>query len=502
MRAITLVMIVFTGLSAFSQALQPATAQNAPISDLSQDCISCHSTVTPAIVDDWKRSRHSSTSPRQAMAKPELSRRMSARNVPESLGDKAVGCAECHTINASAHKDTFEHNDQKVHLLVTPKDCSTCHPSEVEQYAGNTMSHARGNLINNKIYQGLATEINGVQTFKNSRLSTKLPDEKTSEESCLHCHGTAVEVKGLENRETDFGEMEFPVLTGWPNQGVGRSNPDDSLGCCTSCHTRHQFSIKMARKPYTCSQCHKGPDVPAYKAYSVSKHGNIFSSMEKEWDFSEVPWTVGKDFTAPTCAACHVSLVVNSDGKVVSQRTHRMNERFPWRILGLVYAHPYPKSADTSIIVNADGQQLPTTLSGNNASKFLIGESEMAARTEAFKKVCLSCHAKQWVDGHWERFENTIKTTNEMTLASTQVLQEAWAKGAANPANIFDEPIEKMWTEQWLFFANATRFASAMMGADYGVFANGRWSMSKNLRDMADHLSFLLKGAQPRQTNK
>jgi hydroxylamine dehydrogenase len=65
---------------------------------------------------------------------------------------------------------------------------------------------------------------------------------------------------------------------------------------------------------------------------------------------------------------------------------------------------------------------------------------------------------------------------------------------------MFDEAIEKKWAEQWLFFANSTRFASAMMGADIGVFENGRWYMAKNIQEMLDHLKFLMgtksKGAQ------
>ena len=44
---------------------------------------------------------------------------------------------------------------------------------------------------------------------------------------------------------------------------------------------------------------------------------------------------------------------------------------------------------------------------------------------------------------------------------------------------------------QWLFYANSTRFASAMGGADYGVFANGRYHLSTNLQEMADWLKFL-----------
>ena len=45
-----------------------------------------------------------------------------------------------------------------------------------------------------------------------------------------------------------------------------------------------------------------------------------------------------------------------------------------------------------------------------------------------------------------------------------------------------------MWVAQWLFYANSARFAAAMGGADYGTFANGRWHLSRNLREMHDWL--------------
>ena len=95
------------------------------------------------------------------------------------------------------------------------------------------------------------------------------------------------------------------------------------------------------------------------------------------------------------------------------------------------------------------------------------------------QKVCLSCHSQTWVEGHFERFENTIKKTNEMTLAATNVLLSAWKKGAASQKDgLFNEAIEKMWVEQWLFYANSTRFSSAMAGADYRAYlrtGDGLW---------------------------
>jgi hypothetical protein len=249
----------------------------------------------------------------------------------------------------------------------------------------------------------------------------------------------------------------------------------------------------MARKPYTCSQCHKGPDVTAYKVYSVSKHGNLFEALKGDWNFKASPWTIGQDFRAPTCAACHVSKLATPEGETVAERTHRMSDRLPWRILGLIYAHPHPKSPDTSIIRNRDGQPLPTTLDGQDASTFLISPEEMAKRRDAMQKICLSCHGADWVKGHWERFETVIKSANDMTRVATDIVARAWKEKAADDKeSLFDEAIEKQWVEQWLFYANSTRYASAMMGADYGVFDNGRWQMSKNIQDMLDRLKLLL----------
>jgi hypothetical protein len=262
----------------------------------------------------------------------------------------------------------------------------------------------------------------------------------------------------------------------------------------------------MARSPYTCSQCHKGPDVPAYKVYEVSKHGNIHSSLGKGWNFNVVPWTVGKDFTAPTCATCHVSLIVNEDQEVIAERTHQMNDRSAWRLFGLIYAHAHPKTPDTTIIKNKAGLPLPTELTGEPVGRYLIDIKEQEKRKTTMQRVCQFCHSQYWVEGQWSRFENTIKTTNEMTLTATKILLMAWekeaAKGLAQKDSIFNEAIEKKWVEQWLFYANSTRFASAMMGADYGVFANGRWYMSKNIQEMLDWLEFKLQSMPEKKDKK
>ncbi|MFN2365982.1 MAG: multiheme c-type cytochrome [Desulfurivibrionaceae bacterium] len=466
-------------------------AAEAPISEQTEDCLACHAILHPGIVEDWKKSRHARITVKEAMAVEGLARKVSSTSIPEKYRDIAIGCAECHTMRPDAHEGTVDHLGHRMHIVVSPDDCRTCHDEEAEQFEKNLMSHAYGNLANNSLYNALEHSILGQSTHKDGKLLKAPASDLTKEEACYYCHGTKLEVTGYEVRDTELaGELSFPRIKGWPNQGVGRINLDGSRGSCSACHTRHAFSIEMARKPYTCKECHHGPDVPAFKVYEASKHGNIFSAKHKSWDFTAVPWTIGKDFTAPVCATCHVSLVVDTEGEVVAKRTHRMNDRLPWRLFGLIYSHPHPRDPDTTIIRNKDGIPLPTDFAGGFAEDYLIDAEEMTARKNTMQRVCRSCHGKAWVDGHWTRFNESIKQTNNETLAATGIMQEIWERGLADSANPFDEFIEGRWTDSWLIYANTIRFSSAMGGGgDYTVFADGRYQFSKQLRELEDWLA-------------
>lgn len=486
--ACTLFLVAFLlcPFAAFSE-------DDAPVSDATRQCLDCHTTFHPGIVGDWQKSRHAGMTPEKAMAVSGLGRKVSSTAVPDNLKAVAVGCAECHTRNPESHADTFSHNGFDVHVVVTPEDCATCHRQEREQYADNIMSHAWKNLAENKLYQDLEHQITGTPALNSRQIAFNPPDELTRAETCFYCHGTKLTVTGFEKRDTDAGELTFPVIDGWPNQGVGRINPDQSRGACTACHNRHAFSIATARKPYTCKECHAGPDVPAYKIYETSKHGSIAASKQADWNFQAVPWTAGRDFTAPTCAACHISLLANSDGDVIVQRTHRMNDRLSTRLFGLIYAHRQPKNPDTTVIRNRAGVGLPTDFDGTHAAPYLIDDAEYATRQKTLQTVCRACHSTSWVKGHWQRLDNTILTTNAATLTATAIMQEIWKKGYAagldHGASPFDEAIEKKWEAVWIFDANNSRFASAMAGGgDYGVYAEGRFALSTRVAELNDWL--------------
>ncbi|WP_419658918.1 hypothetical protein Dvar_77820 [Desulfosarcina variabilis str. Montpellier] len=478
-------------LSALLLLFLPAIvfSQEAPISEATQECLDCHGVFHPGIVADWRASRHAVITPAAALKADDLSRKVSSQTIPQALQTVAVGCAECHGLRSDKHADTVDHNGTDIHVVVSPDDCRTCHAVEADQYSRNIMAHAVGNLADNALYNQLENAILADRSLEKGQLKTAPVDADTRAEACYYCHGTVLKVSGTVIRDTDAGELEFPVIEGWPNQGVGRINTDGSKGACSACHTRHEFSMAVARKPHTCQECHVGPDVPAYKVYTSSKHGNIYTSKKADWDFKTVPWTVGRDFTAPTCATCHISQVVTEDGQTISQRTHEMKDRLAWRIFGLIYAHPQPKSPVTSTIRNADGLPLPTDFKGGLAKADLIGPDIQAQHTQTMQATCKACHATGWVEGHWRRYTNTIERTNRAIGTITELMTEGWRRGYAQGldqgGNPFDEHSERLWSDAWLFYANTVRFASAMAGGgDYGVFADGRYQLSRTMADL------------------
>jgi hydroxylamine dehydrogenase len=465
-----------------------AEAAESKMSKQTKECLDCHTEYHPGLVQDWLHSLHSQTTPEQALTNTPLARRISSENIPDNLKNVVVGCYECHSLNASNHTDNFEHFEYRINVVVSPKDCQVCHAVEVQQFADSKKAHALGNIEKNPVFHTMVDGITGVREIKDGKLTPLAGSDATKNETCYACHGSRVEVVGTRTLNTELGEVVVPKLSNWPNQGVGRVNPDGSLGACTSCHPRHSFSIEIARKPFTCSQCHMGPDVPAWEVYSESKHGNIFFSQQQEWNWDHVPWRVGVDFRAPTCAVCHSSLITTPGGTVIAQRTHDFGARLSVRLFGLPYSHPQPKSGDTTLIRNKDGQPLPSTFTGELAGEFLIDAKEQARRQAIMKSVCRACHNMDVVDGHFAKLENTIKETDKMTRTATELMRKAWDLGLADKTNPFDEPLERRWMKQWLFYANSIQLGAAMMGPDHASFDHGWFDLTTDLQEMQERI--------------
>ncbi len=492
---VSVIVLIASGTAMASEAAGGAARDasgppTAPISPQSRKCINCHLIYTPGIVEEWLSSAHSGTTPEQAMKKPPLERLVSAKDVPKDVANYAVGCYECHGANPGAHKDNFQHFGESINVVVSPADCAICHPEERAQFDRSMESYAWSNLDNNPLFHTLMDTIIGTKDVSGGRIVIEKPESALEDNTCYSCHGLPVKMAGMKQLSTPVGLVNVPVLKGWPNTGIGRINPDGSRGACEACHPGHAFSIEAARKPYTCARCHTGPHAPAWDVYRESSHGSIFLTNGAGWNFARVPWRPGVDFKAPTCAACHNSLLVGTGGKIIAQRTHDSGSRLWVRLLGLIYSTAQPKKGDTTIIENKDGLPLPSTFDGVPASRYLIGKDKQQDREESMKSICNACHGNQWTDGFFSKMSDTVQAADKMTLAATKLMDRAWRLGLSDKTNPFSDETEMDWVRQWFFYATSVKYSAAMAGATNRMaFTNGFWDLSYNLRKMESRVN-------------
>jgi hypothetical protein len=387
-------------------------------------CIECHRTVHPGLFADWAQSRHAAAN---------------------------VTCLDCHMADESdkdvskSHYKQYEQSGNKygtkayrvpISAVVTPKDCSRCHPDEAQQYSRS--KHANTLQLIWKI-----------DPWLNKGMNSDL--ERLT--GCYHCHGTIL-------KNTDEG---LDPQT-WPNVGVGRVNLDGSLGSCTSCHTRHKFSVKEARKPEACGQCHLGPDHPQIEIYMESKHGDIYTAhgQDYNWDAAPGTWTPGVDYRAPTCAVCHMS------GAGTTLTSHDVTERLAWE------------------------SQAPLTVRPNEFKPFPAKTNPEVER-EKMKQICLQCHGKTWTDGHFVQMDETMTTYNDVYFKPAKAkLEELYSKGLLDKTRYFDERLEVDFYELWHHEGRRARFGAAMMAPDYNWW-HGFYECKKRFNNFMEDANTLIR---------
>ncbi len=359
---------------------------------VADECADCHArdheNVLPGIYHDWERSIHAKV---------------------------GVSCADCHRVNDDADVTISErhlaNSPIPISALVTPKRCRGCHPDSAAEYARS--KHAHTLEIINQIDKWLIYGMNNAT-------------ERST--GCYACHGSVVE----------FARGQ-PVAGTWPNVGVGRVNPDGSKGSCTSCHTRHRFSIEEARKPEACDQCHLGPDHPQIEIYNESKHGTIYHAEGAEWQWrpNDGQWRAGRDYRAPTCASCHMSAAPGV------ARSHDVTERLSWEL------------------------QAPLTIRPADFAPF-PAKTSWAEERRKMQQVCLQCHSVAWTSGHFDNLDAVIHNYNEIYYEPVhQVLTDLYAAGLLAEDSYFDEPLEWEFYEFWHHEGRRARMGAAMMAPDY-----------------------------------
>ncbi len=354
---------------------------------VSQDCFDCHEEKSPSITDQWVHSKHA---------------------------EMGVGCFDCHKAE-EGDVDAWHHEGQLIATLVTPKDCGECHPDIAAEFQDS--HHAAAGQILGSLDNVLGEIVEGVPA---------------ANAGCQQCHGSIVTFEMDASGETARNEDGKPIIADatWPNSGIGRINPDGSNGNCAACHSRHRFSIEMARRPDNCGKCHIGPDHPQKEIYEESKHGIAFATADQQglMNMDAADWVVSEDYSAaPTCATCHMSATSNQT------ITHDPGERLTWTLRPAVSKRM------------EDWEQKKLNM----------------------QDVCLNCHTQEWVRGHYAQYDRAVDLYNQKFAAPAKRIMTALAEKDRRTATPFDEKLEWTYFLLWHHEGRRARMGASMMGPDY-----------------------------------
>ncbi|MHC4605354.1 MAG: multiheme c-type cytochrome [Planctomycetota bacterium] len=349
-------------------------------------CYNCHREKTPGVSSQWNDSEHA------------------------RLG---VGCFDCHQAE-KGEVDAWRHEGQLISTLVTPKDCARCHAEIAEEFQNS--HHAKGGQILGSLDNVLGEIVEG---------------PPAAQAGCWQCHGSKVaflmEVGAiLRDKE---GKPLLDDRT-WPNTGIGRINPDGTIGTCAACHSRHRFSIEMSRRPDNCGKCHLGPDHPQKEIYEESKHGIAFVTADQQgkMHLDEHDWIVGVTYNAgPTCATCHMSATRN----LVS--THDPGKRISWTLRPAV----------------SKRQENWEEKRGN------------------MQDVCSACHAPDWVTGFYAQYDRAVGLYNDKFGIPAGKIMAALREAKKLTPTPFDDEIEWTYFYLWHHEGRRARMGASMMAPDY-----------------------------------
>ncbi len=364
--------------------------------------------------------------------------------------------------------------------------------------------------------QGVTKEISNVMShpsFRNGYIY----------HACFECHGSIVIPYKKETVELRGRKVNRVALWGWPNNGAGRIDPDGSIGTCTACHPRHLLSVRQARDPKVCGQCHLGYDHPHIEIYEESKHGNIWHTYGKYWNWDNIPWRVGVDFNAPTCALCHMSTIATPDGKIVVPGTHDLVKRLVWDQMHF-FTHPKPVIPDniqTGMFLGYSmlkgkmedvytayektkkwpvfmGLKIVDDGGKPGETKFprllkVVYTGELEKHREEMKTICKLCHSTQWVENYFRTADQNLIDYDIVARFAFSLLQLAWEEGIHDKKNLADEYMEIMWYYIWHHDGRRWRNGATMMGPDFAHWFGIVDTVMDKLGRMITYLDTALK---------
>lgn len=356
-------------------AVSKAVAKIGAISKESKDCIACHKEMNPGVYSPWAESNHAK---------------------------KGVSCYECHKADKS-RKDAQEHNGYTIAVIVSPKDCGRCHAKESKEMTES--HHAKAHQFTGSLDNFLGRIVTGEQNFNLG---------------CAQCHGSTVEV-------LPGGKLKAGT---WPNTGIGRINPDGSMGNCTACHYRHSFAVEVSRNPKNCGKCHQGPDHPQIEIYELSKHGIDFDTNREEImaKAKTKNFVLGKDYNkGPVCSTCHMGATRQLPS------THDVGARIKWTL----------RPPISKVLENGDKKRAD------------------------MNKVCSECHQQPWLDGFFKQFDDYVKLYNDKFAIPATSIMKFLAENKATDPTPLNEIVEIHYWHLWHHEGRRGRHGAAMNAPDY-----------------------------------
>ncbi len=429
----------------------------------SAKCVKCHQEETPGIIAHWKGSGHA---------------------------EKGVGCVDCHQAR-EGEADAYMHEGALIAAVVTPLDCSKCHPKEAQQFQASHHSEA-GNILAS-LDNLLAETVEGNRGAFNPHGPTpgmmeisQVNGMASASLGCKQCHGAQVGILTTDGGSITVADLKpdangmptnsallakikkndkgRPMLdpSTWPNTGIGRLNLDGSKGSCTACHSRHDFSPRRARQPENCGKCHMGPDHPQIEIYNESKHGIAYRDQKDLMNLDAKSWILGKDYTAaPTCASCHMSGNIRNGGEI----THDPGERISW-----TNRPPISKLLDT------DKDHKLVTEKDPAKREALIADTWQKKRGR-MQMACASCHTSDYINSFYKQYDDLVILYNEKFGKPGQAIMDALHDQGLLSKPDFDDPAEWEWYLIWHHQGRRARHGASMMGPDYthwhGMFEVG-----------------------------
>ncbi|MGH9498737.1 MAG: multiheme c-type cytochrome [Terriglobales bacterium] len=315
-------------------------------------CIDCHSKNNPHVVSEWKQSKHSQVN---------------------------VGCTDCHGADHGSASDVAKVK------IARPEICAHCHQSQVDQYRRGKHSFA---LVVMK------TMPNGHWRGMEATLG---------EQGCAGCHHVGAPHVTNEVTFERFGGIEGEALK-W------------GAGACSSCHSRHTFSLEEARQPQTCQHCHSGLDSGQWEMYSDSRHG-ILSGLKQ---LRVLP----ADAAAPTCQTCHMP---GGDHEV----------RTAWGYRGLKLPPPTDPQwaadqADILQALNVYDEKGKETLLLEGMKAYDVMRFEQAdwqRERDKMVKICAQCHSETYSKQQLQLGDDMVRDSDHLLAQAIRIVAGLYKDG-------------------------------------------------------------------------